>query len=402
MKSLYLPLTLILLGLSTSVAAQHGGGGSGSGSGGGTGGGRGGGTGTVGNTPTTGFPNSTLPPVNPSDLMFFLSGKVVVDDGSALTEAAALQTDCKGQRHTVGHTDTKGQFSFQIGGGSQNHTSELPDPTDTGSNQTPAGQRSAIPDWHGCQLEAIAPGFTSRQVELGSLLSGDSYVNVGNVVLHRMAQTQGFFLSATSAAAPPKAKKNFDKGVSLEKKNKWAAAQQRFQSAVDLYPKFAVAWVALGRMQLKQDRENEARESFQKAIAADSRFLPPYQELIAISAKQGRWQELGDNTDQALRLDPVSFPQYWFMNSAAYYNQHKYDVALKSAMRGIETDVGHRFPRLQYLLGLTLARKHDYPGAVEHIRNYLRVMPDAEDAEVAQMQLKRLEALATAPEVGHN
>jgi YD repeat-containing protein len=326
--------------------------------------------------------------------MFFLSGKVVIDDGSALAEGATLQMDCKGQRRTVAHTDTRGQFSFQLGGASQFQSYEMPDATDTaGSGLGSARTRSTEMDYRSCQLQALAPGFTSEQVELASRLNGDSYVDVGRIVLHRMAQVQGFMISATSAAAPPKAKKNFEKGLSLEKKSKWPAAQQKFQAAVNLYPKYAQAWLELGRMQLNLDRKSEAEASLQKALAADPKFLPPYQGLIEIAAKDKNWKDLADRTEEVLKLDPVSFPGYWFFNSAANYNQQKYDLALKSALRGVETDVQHRIPRLQYLLGLTLAQKHDYKGAVEHMLNYLRTSPAGDDALVAQTQLKRLQQL---------
>lgn len=394
-------IALSVLSLCINLSAQRGGGGgTGGGGTGGTGGAGGhpgaGGTGTtLGNTPTTGLPNSNLPNLNTSNLLFFLSGKVVVDDGSALTEGASLQINCKGQRLTVSHTDARGQFSFQLGGQAQLQSYETPDATDTaGSGLGTTGTSSSqVRDYRDCELQAIAPGFTSEQVELASRLSGDSYVDVGRVVLHRMAQVQGFTVSATSAAAPPKAKKRFAQGVALEKKSKWAAAQQKFQAAADLYPRYAEAWLELGRMQLNQERKSEAKESFEKALAADPKFVPPYQGLIDIAIKEKNWEDLAESTEQLLQLDPVSFPGYWFCNAAANYNQRKYDVALKSAMRGVETDVQHRIPRLQYLIGLTLAQKHDYKGAVEHILNYLHAAPGADDALVAQTQLKKLEAL---------
>ena len=401
MKSPCLPALIVLsvVGLCASVSAQRGGGGTGGGgTGGGAtgGGGHPGGTGTtVGNTPTTGFPNTNLPNVNPSSLVFFLSGKVAVDDGSALTDTATLQLECKGKRLTVGHTDRTGQFSFELGGETQTQTYETPDATDTVVSGLPntGTNSSQITDYRGCELQAIASGFTSEQIELASRLNGDSYVDVGRIVVHRMAQAQGFMVSATSAAAPPKAKKNFAKGLTLEKKDKWAAAQQKFEAAVDLYPKYADAWVELGRAQLKQERKSEAKAAFQKAVAADPKFLPSYHGLIDIALKEQNWKELADSTGQVLQLDPVSFPMYWFFNSAANYNQRKYDVALKSALRGVEADIQHRIPRLQYLLGLTLAQKHDYKGAAEHILSYLRTAPAADDALVAKAQLKRVEEL---------
>lgn len=398
MKSLCLPLALIVISLSTSLAAQRSGGGGGTGgAGGGAGIGRpGSGSTSVGNIPPTGFPNNNnnAPASNSSDVMFFVSGKVVVDDGTAFTDTASLQTNCKGQLHTIGHTDLQGFFTLQLGGIQPDiyTDSDLTDSVSASPGRTNA-QGSNATDWHACELQALAPGFTSQVVELASHLNDDSTVNIGNIVLHRMAQVQGFTISATSAAAPPKARTNYEKGLALEKKSAWIAAQKKFQSAVDLYPRYAVAWVELGRMQMKQDLDGDARHSFEKAIAADPKFVPAYKQLIALAVKEENWPELADSTGQLLSLDPISFPQYWFFNSAANYNVRRFDLAEKSARKGLATDVQHRWPRLEYVLGLTLARKRDYAGAVEHLQKYLRLAPGDAPAELAQNQLKQLEAL---------
>src|SRR5579871_2416884 len=119
MRSSHLSALVILCvaSLCASTSAQRGGGGTGGGGiGGGTGSHPSPGTGTTtGNTPSIGFPNTNMPALNPSNLVFFLSGKVAVDDGSVLTDTATLQLDCKGKRLTVGHTDMRGQFSFELG-----------------------------------------------------------------------------------------------------------------------------------------------------------------------------------------------------------------------------------------------------------------------------------------------
>src|SRR5712672_2913640 len=66
-----------------------------------------------GNTPSR--PRIVIPDPNSSTTVF-LSGKVVIDDGSVLAESVSIQTVCKGRRHTETHTDSHGGFSFQFGG----------------------------------------------------------------------------------------------------------------------------------------------------------------------------------------------------------------------------------------------------------------------------------------------
>ena len=56
--------------------------------------------------------------------------------------------------------------------------------------------------------------------------------DVGTITLHRMEQVEGFTISATSAAAPSKAKKDYEKGLDQAKKGKFEEAQHKFESAV--------------------------------------------------------------------------------------------------------------------------------------------------------------------------
>jgi tetratricopeptide (TPR) repeat protein len=395
MRLSFLLLFLVLVVSANSYAQAGGSGGSG-GTSGGTGstggGGRGGNGSTIGSVPTQ--PRNLPTPRNPAPTLY-LSGKVVVDDGTEITTAAAIQTSCRGSAHTVGYTDSKGSFSVQLDPNATPATSGVGDVTDTNSTVRDQSDQSwRTPGWNDCQVRALLAGYTSQVVDLASRVAGENHADMGNIVLHRIGQTQGgFTISATTAAAPPKARKDFEKGLALEKKSDWHGAEQKFQSAVGLYPKYAVAWVELGRTQMNQGREVEAKQSLHKALEADSQFLPAYEEMAEIAASRKEWKDLAEVTDQVVRLNPVSYPRYWFLNSAANYNLRNYDLAQKSAQRGLSTDPEHHFPQLEFLLGLTLALKHDYHGAVGHLRTYLQLAPNAQDADQARDRLTQVEAL---------
>jgi tetratricopeptide (TPR) repeat protein len=338
-------------------------------------------------------------PSTPSTLLF-LSGKVIVDDGAVLTDPAAIQTVCRGNTRTVGYTDRKGTFSIELDPNSSATLAGVGDVTDTGPTmQNDYGGTFQMRDFRDCQVQAVLPGFTSQVVDLSPRLGGDSRADLGNIVLHRIGEVQGFTISATSAAAPSKARKDYEKGLSLAKKQSWAEAQQKFQSAVDIYPKYAVAWVELGRMQLRQSHEDDAKRSLQKALAADERFIPVYEELVEIAVSHQQWKDVAEQTDQLLRLNPVNFPQYWFLNAVANYQLQNFDAAEKSAARGLQLDPKHHIPKMELVLGLALEQQHDYHGALEHLRNYVQAAPKSEDTEMAQAQISKLEAqqAATTP-----
>lgn len=142
--------------------------------------------------------------------VMFLSGKVVVDDGAPLTAPATIQTICRGQKHTEAHTDSRGGFSFQLGGQFAGGADAI---ADAGSASESPRLRSFQRDWRNCEIQAVLSGFVSDTVELSSRMSSMEGIDVGRIVLHRLGQVQGFTISATSAAAPGKARKAYEKGL---------------------------------------------------------------------------------------------------------------------------------------------------------------------------------------------
>ncbi|HET7747749.1 MAG TPA: tetratricopeptide repeat protein [Terriglobales bacterium] len=378
--------------LSASLAAQGrptGGGGTGSGGGSRT---------TTGNPGS--IPNSNIPPImnNPNlsttPMPLFLSGKVRIDDGSELTDAATIESMCSGDRHFEAYTDRKGNFSFEFG---KQRTMGNDDVATTSSSDMPGQPRTALQqrrELQQCELIAVLPGFTSQAIELSAVDVTES-MNVGTIVLHRLAHVEGFTISATTAMAPPKAKKAFEKGKDEEQKKKWDAAEKKFQEAVQLYPKFAAAWLELGRMQLQRKDESAARQSWQQAVAADPQFVTPHQLLAGLAFQQQQWQEVLDQTGAVVRLNPLSFAGQWYYSSVANYYLGHYEEAERSARKGIQADVEHRIPKLEYLLGVILARKHEFQGATEHMRNYVRLAPKAPDVAQVNEQIAKIEKLSS-------
>ncbi len=314
-----------------------------------------------------------------------LTGRAVTDDGSPVPQRIEIVAQCSGYTYSGGYTDPKGGFSFDL-------YSPAPAVLGTGVAQSsPFGNGSTSPDDpQDCELWARAAGYKSSRVGLWGIGS-ETMVNVGTVVLHSAIPGAGFMISATTAAAPKDAQKAFRKGEEEARKGKLAAAYEKFKSAVSSYPRFALAWIALGRLQIQQQNYLGAQESFQKAVDADSRVVTPYQELSLLALKQQQWQQLDANTGRLLAIDPVSYPQYWFLNAVAKYNLHQFDEAEKSVLRAITLDTKHALPETEYLLSAVLGVKKQYDGAILHLRNYIQRNPDASNIAGARKQLAELE-----------
>ena len=337
-------------------------------------------------------PSSTTVPASGATV---LSGKVVVGDGTMLTESATIETVCKGQRRTETHTDSHGNFSFQIGGSLS--SAEYTFDADSADLRATTGQFERR-DLQGCELQASLAGFQSDAIQLDGRLFQADNVDVGRIVLHRLQNVEGLTMSATTAMAPDQARKAWEKGRKLARQGKWDEAQKFLEKAVGIDPNFAAAWSELGQVQIQRNDPAAARQSFEYSIAADSKYINPYLGLGRLALRSRKWAELTITSEKVLALNPVSFPDVWFWNSLGHYYLREFAAAEKSAHRGLEIDSDHRFPSLEYLLGMVLVAKPDYPEAARHMRTFLSLATKPAEAAEAQKELDEIARLSASSE----
>jgi hypothetical protein len=98
------------------------------------------------NTPT--FPSST------NQRATFITGRVVVDDGTPVTDPVAIQTNCRGQLRTRGYSDSKGYFSIEL----SSNNNALAASSDASESMSSMGRapaaRSLSNEWEYCQIQA--------------------------------------------------------------------------------------------------------------------------------------------------------------------------------------------------------------------------------------------------------
>ena len=336
----------------------------------------------------------------------YISGKVAMPDGSPVPQGVTIQRICSGMAKTVAYTDTTGRFSFQWGeknlfvtdvadaGAAPTARSTSPG---YGASQNAGGSSAFASDPLGnkmtnCELRASLAGFTSDKVSLFNRKEADS-PDVGIIVLHRIAGVEGSAVSVTSMMAPDGARKAYERALQALLKNKPNDAAKDFEKAVASYPKYADAWMSLGKVRLQQGAVPAARAAFLKAIDADPKLVPPYVEMGALAAKEANWTQSAEYLDKALKLDPSDYPSAWYADAVAHYNLKNYDAAEKSAREAVKLDPRHANPRSGYLLGLVLAEKQDYAGAAAELTTYVKLVPNAPDLAQVQDQLAQLQKL---------
>jgi tetratricopeptide (TPR) repeat protein len=329
----------------------------------------------------------------------FLTGQVALEDGSPPPGHVAIVMFCSGRQRLVGYADMRGYFSVQLGSPSPEvfddasvgggHGNGLP----AAGGEAPSSKNTGDEELVGCELRARLAGYDSQELELGARARLDN-PNVGTILIRRLGPDEGTTVSITTLAAPKDARKAYEKALEAEKKNKLPDAQANLEKAVAAYPKYALAWMELGKMQAAQGQTEAARTSLQQSMASDSKFVPPYVEIAQLEYRAHDWQPLAETTEKATALDPFHYPIAFFLNGVANYNLHKLDRAEESVKRAEKLDVNHKIPQTFYLMGLIFADRKNYGAAVGQVAEYLKLAPKAPDAAEAQAQLAHLEEQA--------
>ncbi len=359
-----------------------------------------------GTTPTPGTGTQSVqanPRGGDSSRPVYISGKVAVEDGSAIAQNVTIERICGGISKTVAYTDSKGRFNFEWG----NRNLTVTDASDAGSgrsansgfggSQSAGGASALAADPFGsrmmnCELRAVMAGYTSDAVDLFNRKGADN-PDIGTIMLRRIAGVEGTSISLTAMMAPKDAKKAYERGLQDLIKSKPEDAAKEFDKAVALYPKYADAWVSLGKLRIEQKSVELAREALKKALEADPKLVAPYMELGLLAAKDAKWEESAKYLGRAVALDPVDFPQAWYADAVANYNLKNYDAAEKSAREAVKLDPKHVNPRSDYLLALVLIEKKDFAGASAELTTYIQLAPHAPDLAQARDQLGQLAKL---------
>src|SRR6516164_1620194 len=100
-----------------------------------------------------------------------------------------------------------------------------------------------------------------------------------------------------AGSGPPKeAQAAYNAGARAARQNDKVKACLDFQRAVELYPDYYQAWLALGRVQMLQNEEAKARASLETAIRINPRYTEAHLPLAALELGAQRWQDLADVT----------------------------------------------------------------------------------------------------------
>ena len=348
----------------------------------------------------------------------FLSGQVLLDDGSAPTEQVTVELVCQGSVIRQAYASSNGNFSFQLNTGRGSPDSLQPIDASISSSQygSPFSSnlggaisgafggglslaRSDSLNLSACELVAQLSGFMSDRIVLGPRRALDN-PDVGTLILHRTVVPVSGTVSVKTLAAPKAATKAFEKaGKELRKKKiNFFKVTAELRKAVEIYPDFAAAWQRLGEAHLQQQDLQEARDAFERAAIADSQFALPLLSLAAIELDDKRWEEVVEKSRQALEINPRLARAHYF-RALADSSLGNLNEAEESALWVQGSASSSDYPLTHYILGWIQSRKGDFEAAADEYRQFLEIEPMAPIGNELQEQIdqwKSLELIVTA------
>ena len=342
----------------------------------------------------------------------FLSGQVVLDDGSAPSEQVTVDLVCQGTVLRQVHTSSGGIFSFQLNAGrgpqgafqpfdASVSSSQYGDPLSSslgGANSGPFGSDMSLArtdslNLSACELIAELPGFQSDLIALGLRRALDN-PDVGLLVLHRKVIPASGTVSLKTLAAPKEATKAFEKaGKELRKKKfNLSKATTELKRAVEIYPEFAAAWQLLGEVRLRQRALAAGRDAFERALAADSQFALPLLSLAAINLDEQRWEEVVERSNQALEINPRLARAHYFkaLAESSLGNQNEAEEAALWVQNSTSSE---DYPATHYILGWAQSRKGNFEAAAAEYRKFIEIQPAAAVVKELREQIEQWEVL---------
>lgn len=339
-----------------------------------------------------------LPVRGQPETVVIISGDVRMEDGSPPPDAVQINRVCGGRTFVEAKTDSLGRFNFSVGGDQSRiatgdaglappQASDLNKALNASSTQYSNPITTALRD---CEVEAVLAGFRAESVRLAIRDTSDDG-RVGTIVLHPLSRSGALTVSATTAGAPPAARKAYDKALEWIGKEKWEAAETELARAVKTYPQFAIAWYQLGVLRQKRNALAGAIEAWKEALKQDPKYVKPLEGLAVLADRRQDWTASEKYSREWLELDPDDLPAAYLINAIANARLNRIEAAERAARNGLRIDKTRAIPRLDYVMGLILIQKQQYAGAAQYLRAYLELAPNARDAALVREQVAKLE-----------
>jgi tetratricopeptide (TPR) repeat protein len=195
-------------------------------------------------------------------------------------------------------------------------------------------------------------------------------------------------VNAALAEVPEKARKLYERGLEESRAGDAAKAADSLKEAVALYPNFPLALNELGVQYLKLGQTGKAVDTLKSAAKLGPDAYAPRLNLGIALLEAKQYAEAETQLREALKRNSSLSTAHMYLG-LCFLRTNKYDEAETELLAAIKGS-GNQLGLAQYYLGGIYWKKNEYPKAVAALEEYLRLTPDAHDAERVRATIKDL------------
>jgi tetratricopeptide (TPR) repeat protein len=195
---------------------------------------------------------------------------------------------------------------------------------------------------------------------------------------------------------PSEARTAFASGNVAMNEGRLTEAVERFQHAINIYPKYFRAMNDLGVLLIRLNKVDEAAKTFEQAIAIAPQIYYPRLNLAVIKTRQGKFVEAAEILDKLQKEHPkLTAIRVALADALLALNRlDEAEVHLLAALEG-KSLLPQVKGNIYYQLGLLHNRQRKYETAANELSSALKLLPYAPRIHLqlgaALFELKRLD-----------
>jgi tetratricopeptide (TPR) repeat protein len=212
--------------------------------------------------------------------------------------------------------------------------------------------------------------------------------------LEKQVRAKEAMISTLELNVPGNARKEFEKGADAMVEGNNEKAEKYLLRAIELYPKYAMAYNHLGVVYMQTGRPNEGRGAFEQAVALNDRYPSALLNLAKLRFQEKKIQEADTLLRKALAADPQNVEALALLaNAEIVSGKLDQGVALAAKVHALPHG---EMAVLHYVLAQALEAGNRAPEAIAQYTIFLQEAPQSRVAPRARVALARLKSQPVA------
>jgi Flp pilus assembly protein TadD len=235
--------------------------------------------------------------------------------------------------------------------------------------------------------------FIDTDVQPGRGIALPSVARRYTVMIHlqpkidREAHTRSSVINAALAAVPDEPRGLYEKALQLSTTDANKSIEN-LKSAIALYPNFPLALNELGVQYLRLGQAGKAISPLTEAAKLSPNAFSPKLNLGIALLETNKYSEAETQLREALKQNESAATPHLYLG-VTLAKLHSYDEGEKELRRAVELG-GDQLGVAHYYLGGVYWQKREYPRAADELETYLRLTPNATNAEQVRATIKTL------------